>query len=416
MKKYDLLIKNALVYPLQKIRDIAIKDGKIVELKQNIEVGFAETVIDAKNKLVTPGFVDAQLHIDKAYLSDEDETTDATSACIRTWNIISEKYNQWNEEDIIEEIVERGSRVIENCIRNGTVALKNNVTINESWGLISLKAIKVLKEKYKNKITIKNVVPYDEYFDKQWRDAAKANEIDFVGGYANITVNPKTSLPEYVNENYAYIDKLFDLAKEYSLPLDIFCDESSETSINTFSYIITKTLENKKWANVTCSCVASLSKMSQDEALAAIALSAKSGTHIITMTSCDLNLGDISRRSTTTVKDFMHAGVNISTASGNVRDAFRPFGNCDLIEEALITAQCHKYDTSRDMERLMRMITFNPAQNLMIDNYGVLPDSFADLVILDATSPGDAIISQAKKEYVIYHGEIVAQQNKFLSK
>ncbi len=412
MKKYDLLIKNAYVFPLKKVRDIAIKGEYIVELKEGLSADDAAQTIDAKNKLVTPGFVEAQLHIDKAYLYDEDEADDVMAACIRSWKVIEEKYSGWSDDDIIEEIVERGSVAIENCIRHGTVAIKNNITVNKNWGVISLKAISKLKEKYKDKITIKNVVQYDESLEKEWINGVKSHEIDFVGGYVNIDFDSDNALLSYVSANYEYIDKLFALSREHDVSIDVFCDEISHSSMDMFLYIVKKVMKNKEWAKVTCNSVTSLGNpsLSEDDAAMAIAICAKAGVNITTLTSTNMNLGDIKRRSTTRVKQLQQAGVNVSIASGNVRDAFRPFGNCDLLEEALLTAQCHKYDTQSDMSKVMAMITFNPAKNLMLQDYGILPSCYADLVIFDATDEQDAIISQAEKDYVIYHGKVVAKQ------
>lgn len=64
---YDIVIKNGRVIdgmnnPWTKL-DLAIKDGKIVKLEKDIEER-AKQVIDAKGKVVTPGFIDPHVHSD----------------------------------------------------------------------------------------------------------------------------------------------------------------------------------------------------------------------------------------------------------------------------------------------------------------------------------------------------------------
>ena len=63
---YDLIIKNGTVIDgtgaPRIIANISIKDGKIVEVG-NI-FGQAKRIIDAKDKLVTPGWVDIHTHYD----------------------------------------------------------------------------------------------------------------------------------------------------------------------------------------------------------------------------------------------------------------------------------------------------------------------------------------------------------------
>ncbi len=44
-----------------------------------------------------------------------------------------------------------------------------------------------------------------------------------------------------------------------------------------------------------------------------------------------------------------------------------------------------------------------------MEHYGIQPGKKADLVILDATSPEEAIVTQAKRLYVIKNGRIVVE-------
>ena len=65
MNQFDLLIKNGMVYTAVDSfeADIAVKDGKIIALGQNL--GNAERVIDAEGMLVLPGGIDAHCHIEQ---------------------------------------------------------------------------------------------------------------------------------------------------------------------------------------------------------------------------------------------------------------------------------------------------------------------------------------------------------------
>ena len=62
--KTILITNGHVVDPANKINkicDVLIQDGKIKKVGKNIKVE-ADEVIDAKNKLVTPGLVDIQVH------------------------------------------------------------------------------------------------------------------------------------------------------------------------------------------------------------------------------------------------------------------------------------------------------------------------------------------------------------------
>jgi dihydroorotase len=64
---YDLLLKGGTVIdPGQNLHaplDVAVKDGKILELTRDIPVSRAIRVVSAKGKIVTPGLIDVHVHV-----------------------------------------------------------------------------------------------------------------------------------------------------------------------------------------------------------------------------------------------------------------------------------------------------------------------------------------------------------------
>ena len=64
MKEFDLIIKNGTVVTSTEsfLCDVAVKDGKIAAMAQNIEAD-AKEIYDAAGKLVLPGALDAHTHM-----------------------------------------------------------------------------------------------------------------------------------------------------------------------------------------------------------------------------------------------------------------------------------------------------------------------------------------------------------------
>ncbi len=64
--KYDLLVKDGRVVDpgqrIDRVADVAIRNGRIAEIRPNISAGDAAEVLDARGKIVTPGLIDIHIH------------------------------------------------------------------------------------------------------------------------------------------------------------------------------------------------------------------------------------------------------------------------------------------------------------------------------------------------------------------
>lgn len=67
MCKYDFVLKNCFMVDyknaFEKCGDIAVKDGKIVEIGPEIDLQSAQDVLDLEGQLVVPGIVDPHVHL-----------------------------------------------------------------------------------------------------------------------------------------------------------------------------------------------------------------------------------------------------------------------------------------------------------------------------------------------------------------
>ena len=61
---------------------------------------------------------------------------------------------------------------------------------------------------------------------------------------------------------------------------------------------------------------------------------------------------------------------------------------------------------------LLELITTNPARALGLEDYGLAEGCRADLVVLDAANPAQAITEQVEKLWVIKAGRVVARNTR----
>lgn len=403
----DLVIANAkLFFPLgyeRPLLDIGIRNGKIVRVEQGLK---GASTIDLKGKMVFPGLVETHLHLDTAYTA-EDNNSGFKCSYEEEKSSLERRFRDLSEDAITEDIYSRGERLLNNCVKQGTTAVRAQLNFTGNWGENSLTAYEMLKKRFVGILDMQNTVPYWPESSDQWHKAAKKGRIDSIGGYPGLRKGGPKSW-------YKAIDELIGLAVEYDIPLDLHFNETAENPLSCARYLVDYILSKKDFTlynKVTCSHFTATEApgISNDAVIDIISRFAKANINVVALTSNDMvTVGTPDRRGTTSVRKFLDAGANVCLASGNIRDTIHPFGNCDLLSEALTAAQIHKLGTRRELRRLLELITFNAAKALNIENYGVLPGCTADLTVLDADTPEDALISQAKRLLVLKKGEKVA--------
>lgn len=403
MDTCEVLIRNANVFDVGKGLDIAVRDGKIVQIGPDLPMT-ASTELRADNKLVVPGLVESHTHLDKSFTAVDEDTPNLQEA----YGIFARYLAKIPPEGMVEDIKARSRRVLDWELASGASAVKSHVLVCPQWGMGSLQAINELKEEYRGRLDLYNITQWTPEYDREFRAAAKAGEIDFIAGY-----------PLFTDDPMGNIDQVFALAEEYGLPLDLHIDERDEPDISCFLSVIEHTRRYHMEGRVTCGHVTALCAVEDEPAHRAICEAVEAGINIITLPSCNMFLMGRKdrqpiRRGVTRVDEFLKAGANVAVASDNVRDPYRPFGNGDLLEEALFAAQVLQYGTADQLDEVMRMITTRPARNTLIPDYGLAQGCRADLVILDAPTAKEAIISQSERLYVLKGGRIVVKDGKIL--
>ena len=65
-QEYDLVVKNGFLIDakneINKVMDVAIKNGKVASVQKKINGNLAKKIIDAKGLVVTPGLIDIHTH------------------------------------------------------------------------------------------------------------------------------------------------------------------------------------------------------------------------------------------------------------------------------------------------------------------------------------------------------------------
>ena len=398
----DILIKGAAISGFPGKMDIAVSEGKIVQVSPAIDAE-ANTIVQAKGGFLAPSFVDSHMHIDKALVESSDGSENLKDAIEE-----SNRYFQSVRGHAASDIQKRAEKLLRWAAAAGTCAVKTHITINEYYDMAGFDVLWELKQKFRGVIDVYNITPWYKEFDAQWHAAAKQGKIDFVGGYPGLLGG---------DDYAAEVDHIFDLALQYGLPVDLHVNESDAPDIRCFEYVLNKIIQTGMQGRVSCSHVTGLNAVDDDTAARVLDLAAQAQVNIITLPSCNLYLmgrqdKEPIRRGLTRVREFQKRGVNVSFASDNVRDHFRPFGNADMLQEALLSAQILQYGTRNLLNLIYDMGTVCPAKNALLKGYGVQPGCRADFVLYDEKSAPEAIIEQKPRHIVVKDGKVIAKRGK----
>jgi cytosine deaminase len=105
----------------------------------------------------------------------------------------------------------------------------------------------------------------------------------------------------------------------------------------------------------------------------------------------------------------MAAGLTVAFGQDCVMDPWYPLGAADMLDAASMGLHVAMMTGSDAMRACFMAVTENPARILGLEGYGIEPGCFADLVILQAADPVEAIRLRATRLNVIRRGTVIAE-------
>jgi cytosine/creatinine deaminase len=406
----DLLLRNAALPDKLDLTDLAIDGGIVV--KRGLGLDFqAQQEIDLAGRLLIPGFVESHLHLDIALMNDPFRPGRAKPfhSPLELNQDLEERRQAFTQKDIEQ----RALQAVNLANRHGVVAMRAQCHVDKIVGLRHLEALVNVREKVADRLTLQIVafpqqglLSYPGTLDL-FHEALRSGA-DVMGCASNLETKPGVDFRQH-------IDAALEMAMALDVDLDIHADLSIPHSVELDDlevvYAARRAIESGYQGRVTAGHVCALDSALPEVAERAIELILQAGMNVISQPDMyRLGRNDTShvRRGLTRVKQLLAAGVNLAYASNNVRDAYRPLGNFDLLEEGLILAYGAHMDSVDELDTLLQMSTHHAAKILCLQRYGIDEGCVADLVVLDAPSPSAALVGQVEKLFVLKAGRLIA--------
>jgi cytosine deaminase len=215
-----------------------------------------------------------------------------------------------------------------------------------------------------------------------------------------------------------HVDTVFELATEFGVPADLhadFADDAGDPRYALAEVIADATEQHGLSGRVTLGHVTSLAGRPPAERAAVIERLREAGVAVVALPATDLHLGGRTdatavRRGVTPVAELVAGGVVTGYSSNNVRNAFTPFGNADMLDIGLLLAQTCHLGSPSDAERILEMATTVGARITGTDaDYGLREGARADLVVLGTRRRADILVDRPDRRLVVKRGRVVAR-------
>lgn len=410
-----LLLKNVNIDDEAKARDVAIDGGVISAIAATGTLPSKDTadeVIDCEGRVVLPGFVEPHLHLDKALLDQRLPNLAGTlEGAIKVTGALKSQFT-------MNDVLERSRTVLDMAIANGTTAVRSHPDVDPIGGTLGAEAMLTLRDEYRGRVDLQVVVFPQEGIIKapgtlDLMEECLRKGADVVGG---CTYNE----PD-LEQCKEHVKKVFDLAEKYGVPVDMHTDfwvDDSDPRYALVEHIAQVTVARGMQGRVTLGHMTSLASLSGTHRVSVWDAIKRAEINIVSLPFTDLHLNargddhDV-RRGVAPVKLMWDVGINVGLSSNNIRNAFTPFGNADLLDIALFMAQVGHMGAPDDFTRLLRTITYANAKIIGIgEGYGVRVGNRADLVVLDAVDGPTGLLDRAVRTAVIKGGRVVARTQK----
>ena len=407
----DLLIRNANLPDGRKGMDIAAENGRIVEVGPKIDAQ-ATREIDATDRLAAPPFVDSHFHLDSTLSYGQPRVNESGT--------LLEGIELWGELKphlTVESIKARAIQLCHWAIARGTLAIRSHVDVSDDR-LLAVNALLEVREEIKPYIDLQLVAfPQDGYFRypgsaENLRRALDLG-VDVVGGIPHFE--------RTMEQGAASIKALCELAAERALPVDMHCDESDDPFSRHIETLTFHTQRLGLHGRVTGSHLTSMHSMDNYYVSKLLPLMAEARIHVVANPLINITLQGRhdnypKRRGMTRVKELMQAGINVAFGHDALLDPWYSFGTYDMIEVAHMGLHIAQMTGVDQMREIFEAVTFNGAKALGLEGYGLEAGCHADIVILQARDPQEALRLKPARLFVIRRGRVIAETSPVVSR
>ncbi|WP_445230332.1 amidohydrolase family protein [Duganella rhizosphaerae] len=400
----ETVIRNANLADGQRGVDVAIERGRIAAIGAALPLKGARE-IDAGGDLLSAPFVDAHFHMD-ATLSYGLPRVNASGTLlegIALWGELKPELTQ-------QALVERALQYCDWAAARGLLAIRSHVDICDDR-LLAVEALLEVKRLVAPYLDLQLVAfPQDGVLRSPTALAnlkrAIGMGVDVVGGIPHFE--------RTMADGAESVRILCEFAAERGLMVDMHCDESDDPLSRHIETLAYHSHRLGLHGRVAGSHLTSMHSMDNYYVSKLLPLIREAGVAAIANPLINITLQGRhdsypKRRGMTRVPELLAAGVEVAFGHDCVMDPWYSLGSGDMLEVAHMGLHVAQMTGQDAMRACYQAVTAAPARILGLRDYGVAVGCHADLVLLDAADPVEAIRLRAARRMVMRRGKVIAE-------
>jgi cytosine deaminase len=396
---FDTVLTDALLADGSRV-SIGITAGRIAAIDAVLPAGREQ--LSVGGSLVLPGLVDAHVHLDKSLIGDAWQPHRAGRSA--TFSVMERVAIEAEILGRAAPVEQRAASLVELAIAHGTTHLRSHVDIDPVTALKSLHAVLTVRERYKDAVSIQIVAFPQRGLTScpgtlALMDTAMREGADLVGGLDPSGVDHDVD---------GQLDAVFGLAQRHDAGIDIHLHDPAAEGLAELDEIARRTQSAGMAGRVNVSHAYALGMVPKADAQRTAERLADAGVSILTNAP--------GNHAYPSVLQLREAGVTVIAGNDNIRDAWWPYGDADMLERAMLIGYGSGFLTDDELGIAFDLATHSAARALGLDDYGVRVGAHADLIVVPSRNVAEAVVARPVRSHVFKAGRLVAGHGKYLGR